>query len=94
LSIAHYSNAIKKCLNEKSVRFVRGQDCPPKVPQARLIETTWTLLERKVYENNWEAETLDLLTCRIKQKAKELDQKMLQAIVEGVRKSFGLCGQT
>jgi len=62
--------------------------------KARLIETTWALLERKVYENNLEAETLDVLTWRIKQKAKELDQKMLQAIVEGIRKSFGLCGET
>jgi len=94
LASAHYSTAVQQRLEEKNVPFVRREDNPPNVPQARPIETIWTLLERKVYEHNWEARNLDALIRRIKQKAKELDQKMLQAIVEDVRKSFGLCGET
>ncbi|CAF1363735.1 unnamed protein product [Rotaria magnacalcarata] len=86
LASAHYSNLVKERLHEKNVPFVARQDNPPNVPQARLIEIVWALLERKVYENNWEAKNLDALARRIKQKAKELDQKMLQAMVEGVRK--------
>ncbi|CAF5049781.1 unnamed protein product, partial [Rotaria magnacalcarata] len=66
----------------------RFGDNPPNVPQARSIETVWALLERKVYENNWEAKYLDALARRIKQKAKEFDQNMLQTMIEGVRKKL------
>ena len=71
LASAHYSNVVKELLNERNVPFVPRQDNPPNVPQARPIETVWALLEQKVYENNWEAENLDALARRIKQKAKE-----------------------
>lgn len=60
----------------------------PNVPQARPIESIWTLLKRKLYENNWQANDLDALVRRINQKAKELDQKILQAMIEGVRKKL------
>ncbi|CAF4029601.1 unnamed protein product [Rotaria magnacalcarata] len=88
LASAHYSNLVKERLHEKNVPLVARQDNPPNVPQARSIETVWALLERKVYENNWEAENLDAFARRIKQKAKEFDQNMLQAMVEGVRKKL------
>ena len=38
------------------------------MPQARPIEVIWTILERKIYENNWEANNIDHLVRRIKQK--------------------------
>ena len=75
-------------LNEKSVPFVIRKDNPPNAPQARPIETVWTLLERKVYENNWEAKDLDVSALRIKQKSKELDLKMLQGMVDCVRRKL------
>ena len=56
-----------------------------KLVQLRLY---WTVLERKIYENNWEAKNIDHLVKRIKQKAKELDQEMLQGMIEGVRKKL------
>ena len=65
-------------------------DNPPNVPQARPIETFWTLLERRVYENNWEAKNLDVLARRIRQKSKEFDLQMLQTMVEGVRRKLRL----
>ena len=85
LASAHYSMSVRERLIEKNVPFVVRQDNPPNVPQARSIETIWTLLERKVYENNWEAKNLDLLARRIKKKSKELDRKMLQTMVKGVK---------
>ncbi|CAF1505538.1 unnamed protein product [Rotaria magnacalcarata] len=78
----HHST-ISQRSNEKSVPFVIREDNPPNVPQARPIETVWTLLERKVYENNWEAKNLDVLARIIKKKSKELDQKMLQDMIDG-----------
>ena len=79
---------MKERLNEKNVPFVPRPNNSPNVPQARPIETVWALLERKVYANNWEAKDLDTLARKIKQKAKELDKKMLQAMVEGVRRKL------
>ncbi|CAF3559941.1 unnamed protein product [Rotaria socialis] len=58
LASAHCSNLVKERLHEKNVPLVARQDNPPNVPQARSIETVWALLERKVYENNWEAKNL------------------------------------
>jgi hypothetical protein len=63
--------------------YVIGNQCfyftdPTTAPT---IETVWTLLKRKVYENNWEAKNLGVLARRIKQKSKELDLKMLQRLL-------------
>ena len=74
---AHYSNIVQQCLTEKNLPFFSRVDNSPNVPQARPIET---VLERKIYENNWEAKNIDHLIKRIKPKAKELDQEMLQGI--------------
>ena len=88
LAKAHYSNIVQERLTEKNIPFVSRVDNPPNVPQARPIETVWTVLERKIYENNWEAKNIDHLVKRIKQKAKELDQEMLQGMIEGVSKKL------
>ena len=85
---AHYSNIVQQCLTEKNIPFVSHVENPPNVPQARPIETVWTVLERKIYENNWKAKNIDHLVKRIKQKAKELDQEMLQGMIEDVGKKF------
>ncbi|CAF4705248.1 unnamed protein product, partial [Rotaria socialis] len=66
LASAHYSNLVKERLYEKNVPFIARQDNPPNVIQARPIETIWALLERKVYENNWEVKRLDALARWIK----------------------------
>ena len=58
------------------------------MPQAHPIEVIWTIIERKIYENNWEANDIDHLVRRIKQNIKELDQQMLQDMMEGVRRKF------
>ena len=73
---------------KKNISFVSRVDNPSNVPQARPIETVWTVLERKIYENNWEAKNIDHLVKRIKQKAKELDQEMLQGMIEDVGKKL------
>ena len=84
LAKAHYSNIVQQCLTEKNIPFVSRVDNPPNVSQGRPIETVWTVLERKIYENNWEAKSIGHLVKRIKQKAKELDREMLQGMIEDV----------
>ena len=88
LAKAHFSNIVQQHLTEKNLPFVSRVDNPPNVPQARPLEIVWTVLERKVSENNWEAKNIDHWVKRIKQKAKELDQEMLQGMIEDVGKKF------
>ena len=88
LARSHYSKIVQQRLNEKNIPYVSLVDNPPNVPQARPIEVIWTILERKIYENNWEANNIDHLVGRIKQKIKELDQQMLQDMMEGVRRKL------
>ena len=88
LARSHYSNIVQQRLNEMNIPYISRVDNPPNVPQARPIEVLWTVLERKIYENNWEANNIDHLAKRIKQKVKELDQNMLQDMIEGVRRKL------
>ena len=53
----------------------------------------WTVFERKIYENNWEAKNIDHLVKRLKQKAKELDQEMLQGMIEVFGRSAEVYGE-
>lgn len=85
---AHYAGIVLDRLNEKNITFVPKLNNPPNVPQARPIETVWSLLEQKVYAHNWQAKDLDSLAHRIKMKAKELEPKMLQAMIKDIRKQL------
>ena len=84
LARSHYSNNLQPRSNEMHIPYVSRADNPPNVPQARPIEVLWTALERKIYENNWEINNIDHLVKRIKQKVKELDQRMLKDMIGGV----------
>lgn len=88
LATSHYSNVVQQRLKDNHVPYVLRTDNPPNVPQARPVEQVWTLLERKIYENNWEAKNIDCLARRIKQKAKELDQDTLRRMICSVRKKL------
>lgn len=88
LASAHYWNIVQEHLTEKNIRCVSYVDNPLNVPQARPIELLWSILERKIYENNWEARDIDHLAQRIRKKVKELDRQMLQNMVESVRKKL------
>ena len=50
--------------------------------KARPVET---VLEQKIYENNWKAKDIDHLVKKMKQKAEEL---MLQCMIEDVQKKL------
>ncbi|CAF1067840.1 unnamed protein product [Rotaria magnacalcarata] len=85
---AHYAGVVLDRLEEKNIPIVPKQHNPTNVPQARPIETVWSILEQKVYAQNWVAKDLDSLARRIKIKAKELEKKMLQDMVNNIRKQL------
>ena len=88
LASAHYAHKVQAFLTAHRINYVTRERNPPNVPQARPIETIWTLLEQKMYENNWEAQNIDQLAKRIILKVKELDQNVVKTMLEGVKKKL------
>ena len=54
---SHYGHDVLQYLNENDVQFVDKEFNP----QARLIETLWSILKSMVYDKGWEAKTIDRL---------------------------------
>lgn len=67
LASSNYSEIVQQRLNEMNIPYVSLADNPPNVSQAPSIEVVWTILERKIYEINWEANNIDHLVRRIKE---------------------------
>jgi transposase len=55
LASSHYSQQVQSFLANHGIKCVKRAQNPPNVPQARPIETVWSLLKQKVYEGGWEA---------------------------------------
>jgi transposase len=88
LASAHYAREVQAFLTDHGVSYVKRGQNPPNVPQARPIEMIWSLLEQKVYENNWEAQNIDQLAKRITLKAKELDQNIVTRMLLSVKQKL------
>ncbi len=52
------------------------------------LKTVWTVLKRKIYENNWEAKSIHHMVKRIKRQIKEFDRETLQGMMKSVRKKL------
>ena len=85
LASAHYSKEVQAFLVNHGITCVKRSQNSPNVPQARPIETIWSLLEQKVYDQGWEARNLDELAKRITLKAKDIDQNVVTKMILTVR---------
>lgn len=88
LASAHYSKEVQAFLVTHGITCVKRSQNPPNVPQARPIETIWSLLEQKVYDQGWEAKNLDELAKRIILMAKHIDQNVVTKMILSVRKKL------
>ena len=61
LASSHYGHDVLQYLNQNDVQFVDKEFNP----QARPIETLWSILKNMVYDEGWEAKTIDHLQRRI-----------------------------
>ena len=75
-------------LNDNKVKFVPIEYNPQNCPQARPIETLWSIIDDMVYDKGWEATTIDQLKRRITAKLKEIDLKVVQTMFSGIRKQL------
>lgn len=85
LASCHYARITRDWLAAHNIPFVPKEDNPPNIPQARPIETFWSLLSRKVYDNGWEAADEQMLRRRIYQKIREVDVASVQDLMRQVR---------
>ena len=61
LASSHYGHDVLQYLNQNDVQFVDKEFNPQNCPQARPIETMWSILKNMVYDEGWEAKTIDHL---------------------------------
>lgn len=81
----HYAKEIQEWLASNKIESVLQTDNPPNVPQARQpMQRFWEILWRKVYENDWKAQSHHHLTGRIRRKLNEIDESIYQSIIESI----------
>ena len=76
LASSHYGHDVLQYLNKKDVQFVDKEFNP----QARAIESLWSILKNMGDDEGWEAKTIDHLRRRIAKKLiLKLSNKCFQA---------------
>jgi transposase len=88
LATSHYSKIVTQYLDQNGVQFVAKEFNPQNCPQARPIETLWSILKNMVYDQGWEARNIDQLERRIAQKMEEIDVNVVQSMFSGIRKQL------
>ncbi|CAF5178777.1 unnamed protein product, partial [Rotaria magnacalcarata] len=61
LASSHYGNNVLQYLDQNDAQFVDNKFNPQNCPQARPIETLWSILKNMVYDEGWEAKTINQL---------------------------------
>lgn len=87
LARSHYAHQVIEYFNENDIRFVSEQENPQNCPQARPVETFWSILEQLVYAGGWEAKSIDQLKRRIVKKL-DVDIKIVQNMFSKIRKQL------
>ncbi|CAF3215252.1 unnamed protein product [Rotaria socialis] len=88
LASSHYGHNVLQYLDQNDVQFVHKEFNPQNCPQARPVETLWSILKNMVYDEGWEAKTINQLRRRIARKLKEIDIKIVQQIFLGTQKQL------
>ena len=88
LASNHYSKSVRHYLEENGIEFVQRDFNPQNCPQARPIETLWSILKNMVYDQGWEAKTINQLQRRIVKKMKEIDPAVVQSMFSGIQKQL------
>ena len=88
LASSHYSKSVMRYLDDNGIQLVQRNFNPQNCPQARPIETFWSILKNMVYERGWEAKTIHELEKRIAEKVTQIDITVVQSMFSGVRKQL------
>ena len=88
LARSHYTLKVMEYLDQNGIYFLSQQKNPQNSPQARPVETLWSILEQMVYAGAWQAKNINQLKKRIMKKSNELDIKVVQSMFLDIRKQL------
>ena len=88
LARSHFGFKVMEYLDQNGIHFVSQKRNPQNCPQARPVETLWSILEQMVYAGAWEAKNINQLKKRIMKKLNKLDSKVIQSMFLDIRKQL------
>ena len=88
LASSHHSNIVTSYLGQNDIQFGDKHFNPQNCPQARPVETLWSILKNMVYDQGWEARNIDQLKRRIMKKIKEISINVSQIMFADIRKQL------
>ncbi|CAM4837343.1 unnamed protein product, partial [Rotaria magnacalcarata] len=88
LASSHYGHNVLQYLDQNDVQFGHKEFNLQNCPQARPIETLWSILKNMVYDDGWEAKIINQLRRRIARILKEIDINIVQQMFLGIRKQL------
>ena len=88
LARSNYARQVIDYLMKNGISVVSQQNNPQNCPQARPIESLWSILDQLVYAHGWEAKSIEHLKRRIVKKLHEVDIKVVQAMFSDIRKQL------
>ena len=80
LARSHYGLKVMEYLDQNGIHFVHQQKNPQNCPEARPVETLWSIFEQMVYAGACETKNINQLKKRIMKKLNELDIKVVQSM--------------
>lgn len=89
LASSHYARSVLDYLKTEEIPVMQKDINPANVPKARPIEDFWGNLKALVYEGGWKAKNIEELKRRITSCLKNLDLKLVQNHMVGVRTRLG-----
>lgn len=88
LATSHYATTVTDFLEQQGICLVPKEKNPQNCPQARPVETLWSILEEKVYAGGWEAKTVAQLKRRIQLQLKQIDMQSVQRMFSSIKKQL------
>jgi len=85
LASSHYAKSVTRWMHANHINFVPKKNNPPNCPQARPIETFWSILSSRVYQGGWEAKSLNQLIRRIFWALRTIDICLVESLMKKVR---------
>lgn len=94
LATCHYANVVQNWLKLNNIDFVKKQENPPNVPQARPIEKYWALCKAEYKRKNQSPKNLNSFRRIWNNISKKVAEKSAQNVMKCIRNKLRTIGYT
>ncbi|KAL4500830.1 hypothetical protein ABPG72_020064 [Tetrahymena utriculariae] len=84
LASSHYAKSVTNFMDQNQINYIKKKENPANVPECRPIENFWAILKGLVYQNNWQASSIEALKTRIQLCIKKIDQNLVKKLAESI----------